>query len=64
MKKIAAITIALLLAMLLAVNAMAATASITVENVKNQAKIGDEVSVGVSIDGNTWRNILQRKMWK
>lgn len=58
MKKIAAITIALLLAMLLAVNAMAATASITVENVKNQAKIGDEVSVGVSIDGNTGINGL------
>lgn len=58
MKKIAAITITLLLTMLLAVNAMAASASITVGNVEKQAKIGDEVSVGISIDGNVGINGL------
>ena len=58
MKKIVAITIALILTMLLAVNAMAATAFVAVESVEKQAKIGDEVSVSVSIDGNAGINGL------
>lgn len=52
MKKIIAMLMAIMLIVAMAVTAMASEASIAVDTVKQEAKIGDEVSVSVSFNNN------------
>lgn len=52
MKKIIAMLMAAMLIAAMAVTAMASGASIAVDTVKQEAKIGDEVSVSVSLNNN------------
>lgn len=52
MKKIIAMLMATMLIVAMAVTAMASEASIAVDTVKQEAKIGDEVSVSVSFNNN------------
>ncbi len=52
MKKIIAMLMAIMLIAAMAVTAMASEASIAVDTVKQEAKIGDEVSVSVSFNNN------------